>query len=91
MLIVSLPEICQAQLSPSLYCFSRLSSYVVMARSSSRAVKTSPLHDCKYSCERRRRRGGGGEGEGEGEEEEEGRRRRGGGGGEEEEGRRRGR
>ena len=37
---------------PSLYCFSRLSSYVVMARSSSRAVKTSPLQDkcCRYGC-----------------------------------------
>ena len=49
-----------------------------MARSSSRAVKTSPLHNCKYGCERRRKRGGGGGGE---EEEEEERR----GGGEAEE------
>ena len=42
-----------------------------MARSSSRAVKTSPLHNCKYGCERRRRRGGGGEEEEEEEEAEE--------------------
>ena len=52
MLMVGLPNM--SGTLPSLYCFSRLSSYVVMARSSSRAVKISPLHDkcCRYGSGR---------------------------------------